>query len=141
MKAISIKQPWAKAIAQGYKKIEVRTWTTAFRGDLLICASARPDTFLKTFPTIVHPTRGIWCEDMEEGPESEGEGFYHFGKAIAVAELFDIEKMTSAHEIDALCEPFPGAFAWKLRNIRMIKPFPVSGKLRLFDIDHKIELL
>ena len=37
--AISLQQPYANWVAEGRKKIETRTWTTKYRGDLLICAS------------------------------------------------------------------------------------------------------
>lgn len=39
MKAISIKQPWAWLIVNGYKDIENRTWDTKYRGMVLIHAS------------------------------------------------------------------------------------------------------
>ena len=42
MKALSIKQPWANLIAAGKKTIERRTWTTSYRGPLLIISSKRP---------------------------------------------------------------------------------------------------
>lgn len=32
-------QPWATLLVMGIKKIETRTWTTSFRGELLIHAS------------------------------------------------------------------------------------------------------
>jgi hypothetical protein len=39
MKALSIRQPWAWLIVNGYKTIENRTWPTKFRGRVLIHAS------------------------------------------------------------------------------------------------------
>src|SRR3546814_16689726 len=39
MKALSIRQPWAWLITQGFKDIENRTWQTKFRGQFLIHAS------------------------------------------------------------------------------------------------------
>ena len=42
MKALSTKQPWAWAIFHG-KPVENRSWTTKFRGDLLIHASLTLD--------------------------------------------------------------------------------------------------
>jgi len=39
MKAISIRQPWAWLIVNGYKDIENRDWTTKVRGRVLIHAS------------------------------------------------------------------------------------------------------
>lgn len=39
MKAISLTQPWATLIAIGAKRIETRSWNTAYRGRLAIHAS------------------------------------------------------------------------------------------------------
>lgn len=39
MKVISIKQPYASLIANGYKEYEFRTWKTKFRGEIYIHAS------------------------------------------------------------------------------------------------------
>lgn len=41
MKAITLWQPWATAMAMGVKRIETRSWFTRHRGDLLICAAKR----------------------------------------------------------------------------------------------------
>jgi hypothetical protein len=38
MKALSIRQPWAWLIVNGHKDIENRTWSTKFRGRVLIHA-------------------------------------------------------------------------------------------------------
>lgn len=44
MKALSIWEPWASLIACGTKRIETRSWSTEYRGPLLICAAqARND--------------------------------------------------------------------------------------------------
>src|SRR3954470_11772886 len=37
--ALSLKQPWAALLAAGRKTIEVRRWTTRYRGELLIHAA------------------------------------------------------------------------------------------------------
>lgn len=39
MKAISIRQPWAWLIVNGYKDIENRTWYTKYRGPVLVHAA------------------------------------------------------------------------------------------------------
>lgn len=41
--ALSVRQPWASLIVWGLKRIEVRTWTTDYRGALLIHASKTLD--------------------------------------------------------------------------------------------------
>ena len=33
----------------------------------------------------------------------------------------------------------PDSYAWILENVRIIKPFPVKGKLSLWECDHEIE--
>lgn len=38
MKVITIKQPWASLIVNGYKKYEFRSWKTNYRGELYIHA-------------------------------------------------------------------------------------------------------
>ena len=38
MKALTIKQPWAELIIEGYKKYEFRSWKTKYRGKILIHA-------------------------------------------------------------------------------------------------------
>lgn len=43
MKVISIKQPYATLIAEGYKEYEFRTWKTKYRGEIYIHASKNED--------------------------------------------------------------------------------------------------
>lgn len=43
MKALSVMQPWASLLVNGTKKIELRTWSTPYRGPLAICAGVRVD--------------------------------------------------------------------------------------------------
>jgi len=38
MKALSVRQPWARLIVHGHKDIENRTWPTRFRGRVLVHA-------------------------------------------------------------------------------------------------------
>ena len=43
LKCLSIQQPWAWLIVNGYKEIEKRDWLTSYRGPVLIHAGARLD--------------------------------------------------------------------------------------------------
>ena len=38
MKVLTIREPWASLIVNGYKKYEFRSWKTNYRGKLLIHA-------------------------------------------------------------------------------------------------------
>ena len=63
------------------------------------------------------------------------------GYAVAVADLVDCRAMTKADEDAAQCSIYPNAFAWVLKNIRAIEPFPVKGQLGLYEVDVTPDLL
>lgn len=44
LRALTVRQPYAGEILAGSKREEYRSWSTAYRGDLLITASANPRT-------------------------------------------------------------------------------------------------
>jgi len=122
MKALSIKQPWAWAIASGHKTIETRTWPTNYRGELLIVASKTPDRTMTQMITEISQ-RGQIIE---------------YGKAIAVARLVNCRLMTNADEDAAMCDIYNGAYSWVLRNVRRIEPFSVSGQLGIYEVNANI---
>ncbi|MDP2359024.1 MAG: ASCH domain-containing protein [Beijerinckiaceae bacterium] len=60
MKIISIRQPWASLIVSGVKDVENRTWSTRYRGPVLIHASQsadriRNDEFKRRFDVPLPP--------------------------------------------------------------------------------------
>ncbi len=113
MKAISIRQPWAQDILRGKKKYEYRSWSTDYRGELLICSSANP----KIEGTIP-------------------------GYALCIVEITDVIEVTRFnHRSLGLCAPpryGEREYAWKLENLKMIKPFPVKGKLNFYYVDDEL---
>lgn len=111
MKALSLRPEWAMPVLLDSKTIECRTWKTAYRGDLLICASSRKRT-----------------------------GFID-SHALCVVELTKIEPFTRKHLAKACMpyrEMPDDAYAWHFSNRRLIEPFAVKGKLHLFDIDDSL---
>ncbi len=111
MKAISIRNPYAHFILCGEKEFEFRTWRTDYRGDLLICSSANP----KIKNTI--------C-----------------GHALCVVNLNDVVEVTAKNyrDFDLDDKPDGKLYAWHLTDIRVIKPFPVKGKLNFFNVDDSL---
>jgi hypothetical protein len=63
------------------------------------------------------------------------------GCAVALATLVDCRSMTHADEAKARCAVYPGAFAWVLRDVRRLRPFPVKGRLGLYDVPIDEEIL
>lgn len=121
MKAISLKQPWANWVALGLKTLETRTWSTKYRGPLLICASNNYDL-------------GAALVGKLHGRPTSGQPT---GMAIAQCELVDCRPMTSLDEEKALYTYEPGRFVFVLANIKPISPFGVKGKLGIFDVEYK----
>lgn len=114
MKALSIHPYYVMGIAVGEKTIECRTWATAYRGDLLICSTAKK--YHGTIP----------------------------GHALAVVTLIDVVPFEKKHLSAALMKPAeykPGCFAWLLSAPRCIVPFKVDGALSLWDCEHEIDYL
>lgn len=76
MKAITVKQPYAKLIASGIKNIENRTWKTNYRGRILIHAASNSCTWQKVINTLSeaakeyfmkHGLNGAWVRNLEKG--------------------------------------------------------------------------
>ena len=120
IKTLSVKQPWAWAIAEGLKTIETRTWCPNHRGAILIVASLKPDKLLLDW---LVEQRGAEILDQIE-----------YGKAVAIVELVECRGMETRDEQAAQCTWYPGAYAWMLENVRKIaKPYPVKGRLGLYE--------
>lgn len=111
MKSLSVRNPYAHLILIGEKPFEFRTWRTDYRGDLLICSSANP----KIKNTV--------C-----------------GHALCIVKLNDIFEVTAKNyrEFGLDEKPDGKLYAWQLTDIRVIKPFPVKGKLNFFNVDDNL---
>lgn len=117
--ALSLKQPYADLMLKG--KIETRTWSTSYRGLVLICASLQPYNF-----SHLMGISGEWQMDrmqkilsplMLDNGNSKRRNFYldnwrdlfQKGVAIAVGRLVDCRLMTKEDEDKCFvkyCEPW-----------------------------------
>lgn len=113
MKALSIHPLYADAIIDGVKKIECRTWKTNYRGEILICNTAKK--YHGTIPS----------------------------HALCTVNLVDVVPFTKKHLKDALMDKMPDVqcYAWILDDITLIKPIPIKGKLGLWNYNDDIEYL
>ncbi|MBD2439838.1 ASCH domain-containing protein [Nostoc sp. FACHB-110] len=137
IKAISLHQPWATLIPMGLKKHETRSWSTSYRGPLLICAAKRTSIhqelthnyFLSKYQQILANTDNyIEWEDLP------------FGYAVALVDLTACISMNQGFidqqpqtELDT-GDWRVGRFAWRLDNIRrIVQPISITGKQGLFN--------
>ena len=112
-KALSIMQPWAHLVVNGIKQVENRTWTTDYRGLVLIHASA-------TYAREAHrDLRRMKVPIPDVLPR---------GALVGFAELVDVVT-------DSLDPFFSGPYGFVLRNAQALKrPVPMAGRLRLFEV-------
>lgn len=139
MKALSIKQPFAGLIATGQKTLETRTWSTDYRGPLLICAGAKSHDLFEYYD-VESGILGLNNHSAKSRFRIDKKIAWVYGKALCVVDLVGVRsfKKGNAMENDACVDWYPGAFAWELENPRLIEPFEVKGKLRLFDVDESL---
>ena len=121
-KCLSVKQPYADLLTvitfqdeegnfQADKTIEVRSRNTKYRGEVLICSSAKPVIPLKQ--------SGVTC---------------------GLVELYDVKKVEDFTEQDWIetCIPVNQrprkGYGWLMRNPRRVVEMPIKGQLGFYDI-------
>ncbi|MEV1003321.1 hypothetical protein [Nonomuraea sp. NPDC050202] len=129
MKALTVWNPWAWAIALGGKDVENRTRGTRHRGELAIHAGKPWDEYGAADPRI------IAAAGQFVGPLLRDERFV-FGAIVAVADLVDVVRDSSS--------PWaaPGQCHWLLANVRPIaEPVPCRGWQNVWDVPPDVEAL
>lgn len=120
MKTISIKQPFAWLLINGYKDLENRNWKTNFRDDILIHASKEVDTSGYTFVKTNYPD--IKLPDIDK---------FERGGVVGKITITDVvEKSTSRW--------FFGSYGFVMENPIKCKFHPCKGSLSLWDFDEKL---
>lgn len=121
-KALSVKQPYADLLTRvafrddfgeyhAEKTIEVRTRNTNYRGDLLVCSSAKPQ--------IPGRLSGVTC---------------------GLVELYDVKPVEefTPEDWDATCIPEQErprkGYGWMMRNPRRVVEMPIKGQLGVYNI-------
>ena len=129
MKALTIKQPWATLIKEGYKEYEFRTWKTSYRGEIYI-----------------HAGKGIDREAMKRFSHLNLD--YPSGCIIAKAKLVDCilvddEFRRMAENKDSLvyqniiCNSSWTGYGFQLSEVEKINPIPAKGKLSFWEYSPK----
>lgn len=108
-RVLSVRQPWASLIASGKKTIELRSWSTRFRGAVLIISGV-----------------AVWrgADDYEIGPR---------GVSLCIVDLIDCRAVAAGDAVSACLAPPPGFdVALVLANARPVERVPVKGRLGLY---------
>lgn len=122
LKVLSVEEPFATLIVQGYKKFEFRTWQTKYRGYIYIHAGLSEDK-----------------KEMELVKDYNL--FYKKGYIIGKARLIDCilvddEMNKKLKTINPLvyANNYVGCYAWVLEDVEVLDdPIPVKGHLGIWN--------
>lgn len=138
MKTLSLTQPWASLVAVGAKKLETRSWSTSYRGQLAIHAAkgfpgwAEMTCYQEPFRTTLRDSGAAGDPPLVANLPR--------GVIIAVCNLVDVKRITATN---APAEPersfgdyAPGRYMWFLEDAQMlVEPVPIKGALGLWEWD------
>jgi hypothetical protein len=140
IRALTIMEPWCSAIAFGGKRVENRSWPTAWRGPLALHAGRSVDW---EAPDMAW--RAASLTFLRDAPPREWRAKACLGAVIAVADL------TGCHPRYHVCNPGGpvtvcspwaawGQCHWLLGNVRPLpEPVPCKGALGLWRLPEDAE--
>lgn len=136
MKALTIKQPWASLIIEGYggllKDIENRTWPTGVRGRIAIHASAKldkreMDSAAAMVALIKEGERASFEVLSAAAREFDAEMVLPLGAVLGTVEIVDCVRKSDSPW-------FFGPWGFVLRNLeRFAVPIPARGALSFWE--------
>jgi hypothetical protein len=124
MQALSIQQPWAWLIVNGYKQVENRDWWTKFRGRVLIHAGKKVD------PAFDYE----WAEDLLGGIHIPREVFC--GGIVGAATITDCVTRMPGNPW------FFGKHGFVMENaVALDVPVPCKGQLGFFKVPDDVAVI
>ena len=122
--ALSVQQPWAELIISGRKQIEIRRWSTSYRGDCWLHTGLKRNPELEKLFSIADPFTG---------------GFLG---TVRIELIIPLDRQRWETMRERLLVPgtfLPSMFGWIFSNPkRFLKPVNGPGQLRLFYPDKDI---
>jgi hypothetical protein len=126
--ALSLKQPWAALLANGVKTIEVRRWSTARRGRVLIHAARVSDPRPEAWALV--PPKLLRLAQLTGGILGTGE--------ITGCRAYPTLKAFVADRASHLNEPSwfqPGLYGFTFANLAVLPFRAYPGWMRFFPVD------
>lgn len=114
LRTLSLRQPWAWLVVNGYKDIENRSWRTNHRGPLLIHASS-------TTTNLEADLRRVKDEHGVDVPEN-----LEFGGVVGVVDVVDCVQQSDSRW------HFPGNWGWVITNARRLRFRECKGAVGFF---------
>ena len=139
MKAVSLHQPWASAIAIGAKHFETRSWPIRYRGPIAICAAKTP----LHARSEERSRPALWANVFRTMSVAPGwlTGSLPFGAVVAVAEVVECYRVadlgfSKLSALELALGDFSGIrYGWLLENIVALpQPVPCRGFQSIFEL-------
>ena len=127
-KALSLKQPWAALLARGHKTIEVRRWSSGYRGRVLIHAARVDDERPEAWAHVSDELR----------PFAEQRGGIVGAGVLEGVKAYPSEKAFRDDQRHHLNEPSwfePKLFGFSFSELVPVTFRPEPGYFRLFDVE------
>lgn len=127
---LTIKQPWAYLFASGAKKIETRSWSTTFRGELFIHASTKASSHDLELCRL-EPVFRKFIPDMQ---------VLVTGAIIGKVDIIDclpISKVCPSEQERRMGDYRPNRFGWVAAegSAELIRPILCQGKLGIWKFE------
>ena len=134
MKAISLWQPWASAMALGWKRNETRHWATSYRGPLLIHAAKKATEWPSVDIQSLFDGVAFLPSDLPRGV------------VLCKVELVDCKRISVHNRPCLLNEGVerilgnyePGRFMYITEKLETFDPIPYRGSQGFFDIPDEL---
>ena len=140
MKAITVWQPWAGALAAGIKENETRSWPTKYRGPIAIHAAKKAIQHTWSDLCMNDEAREVICRRLGLPEIIDGPATFPMGCILATAELVDCIEITPEYITTltpdelALGDYTLGRYAWKMANVKKLpEPILIAGKQGLWE--------
>lgn len=134
MKALTLTQPWASLVALQQKRIETRSWSTNYRGELMIHAAKGFPRFCKELCEEEPFATALGGLTAEQLPLSRGLCIVRLVQCFRTEDLaLDcLSHNLTQREVD-FGDYSEGRFAWFLEYVRPIETAAVRGALGLWN--------
>ncbi|MFJ4787628.1 VVA0879 family protein [Streptomyces sp. NPDC088794] len=138
-RVLSIRQPWAFAVAEGFKPIENRSQRTHHRGPIFIHASRLP---LRSVAIVRYSDDAAIRLDELGGSQNLWDARAHIPSSVAPAPhatlalsaVIATAQLTGCHQADDCCGPwgFPDQWHWEITDVHALREaVPQKGALGL----------
>lgn len=129
MKTITIKQPFATLIAEGYKEYEFRTWKSSYRGDILIHAGKSIDKKAMERFSYLNLEYPLGCIIAKANMTDCVEVNEEFSKRMIAKDKNVYHNLTKKRD--------KALYGFKMENVEKIEPIYVNGMLSLWEYNYR----